>query len=147
MANPYHHAVSSQLRWGGQVADYIAIHTWFDESKEHHGDFRHRALRHHAQGIFEAERVFGQTITIDTNSGMTERQIPVRWIGEQHVVEDCGRIPSLSDWLRCIRPAPWMNRPRRLARELEAGRPVAQGVSEPERTTSASHRHRQARHD
>jgi len=118
MANPYHHAVSSQRKWGGEVDDYIAIHTWFDESKEHYGDFRHRALRHHAQGIFEAERVFGHTITIGTG-----REIPVRWIGEQHVVEDLGRIPSLSDWLRCIRPEPWMNRPRRLASELQASQP------------------------
>jgi hypothetical protein len=35
------------------------------------------------------------------------------------VTEDCGRIPTLSDWLRCIRPEPWMNRPRKLVRELE----------------------------
>jgi hypothetical protein len=118
MANPYHHAVSSQRKWGGAIEDYIAIHTWFDESKEHHGDFRHRALRHHAQGIFEAERVFGHTVTIATG-----RAIPVRWIAEQHVVEDCGRIPSLSDWLRCINPEPWMNRPRRLAAQLESARP------------------------
>lgn len=66
MANPYHHALSSQRKWGGEIEDYIAIHTWFDESKEHHGDFRHRALRHHSQGIFEAERVFGHTITLAT---------------------------------------------------------------------------------
>ena len=115
MANPYHHAISSQRKWGGEIEDYIAIHTWFDDSKEHHGDFRHRALRHHSQGIFEAERSFGQTITIATG-----RVIPVRWIGEQHVIEDCGRIPTLSDWLRCIAPEPWMNRPRKLARELDA---------------------------
>jgi len=130
MANPYHHALSSQRKWGAEIEDYIALHTWFDESKEHHGDFRHRALRHHAQGIFEAERVFGHTITISTG-----REIPVRWIGEQHVVEDCGRIPSLSDWLRCIRPEPWMNRPRRLASELRASEPPragAQATSVPE---------------
>ncbi|HEX4187795.1 MAG TPA: hypothetical protein VHY83_07865 [Solirubrobacteraceae bacterium] len=40
-------------------------------------------------------------------------------LGSQHVVEDCGRIPSLSNWLRYIRPELWMNRRRRLARELE----------------------------
>jgi hypothetical protein len=122
MANPYHHALSSQRKWGGAIADYIAIHTWFDESKEHHGDFRHRALRHHAQGIFEAERVFGHTIT--TAAG---REVPVRWIGEQHVVEDCGRIPSLSDWLCCIKPERWMNKPRRLAQELSIIAPCATG--------------------
>jgi hypothetical protein len=124
MANPYHHAVSSKRRWGGEIEDYLRIHTWFDESKEHHGDFRHRALRHHSQGIFEAERTFGHTITLSTG-----RAIPVRWIGEQHVIEDCGRIPSLSDWLRRITPEPWMNRPRRLARELG---PAAAGPAKPE---------------
>jgi hypothetical protein len=71
-------------------------------------------LRHHTQGIFECERVFGATIT--NSSG---REVPVRWIGEQHVTEDMGFQPSLSDWLRCIRPEPWMNRSRKLHRELE----------------------------
>lgn len=113
MANPYHHAVSSQRKWGGEVTDYLPIHAWFDESKEHHGDFRHRALRHHTQGIFEAERVFGPTITV-----VGGRVVPVRWIGEQHVREDLGRLPSLADWLRCLRPAPWMNARGRLEREL-----------------------------
>jgi hypothetical protein len=114
MANPYHHALSSVKKWGGVVEDYLPIHDWFDASKELHGDFRHRALRHHAQGIFECERVFGHTIT--TSAG---RVIPVRWIGEQHVIEDCGFIPSFSDWVKGIEPQPWMNSPRRLSKELE----------------------------
>ncbi|MFG6082890.1 hypothetical protein ACEUZ9_004122 [Paracoccus litorisediminis] len=67
-------------------------------------DFRHRALRHHAFGIFEAEREFGVTIT--NSAG---RKIPVRFIGEQHVKEDCGgKIPSVQDWLRGIERKPWM---------------------------------------
>ena len=114
MANPYHHALSSVKKWGGKPEDYLPIHDWFDASKEMHGDFRHRALRHHAQGIFEAERVFGHTIT--NSNG---RVIPVRWVGEQHVTEDMGRIPSLSDWFSQIQPQPWMNRPRKLSKELE----------------------------
>ena len=81
------------------------------------GDFRHRALRHHAQGIFEAERVFGHTLTIETATG--PRNIPVRWVAEQHVVEDCGRIPTMEEWFRCIKPERWMNRPVKLARQLE----------------------------
>ena len=33
----------------------------------------------------------------------------MRWIGEQHIREDCqGRIPSMADWLRRIQPEPWM---------------------------------------
>ena len=114
MANPYHHALSSVRKWGGTTEDYQAIHDWFDASKEIHGDFRHRALRHHTQGIFECERVFGHTITLSTG-----RVIPVRWIGEQHVIEDCGFIPSFSDWCKQIQPLPWMNKPQRLSRELE----------------------------
>lgn len=114
MAHPYHHALSSVKRWGGVVEDYAAIHEWFDASKEMHGDFRHRALRHHAQGVFECERTFGTTINLSTG-----RVIPTRWIAEQHVTEDMGRIPSLSEWFGCIKPEPWMNRPRKLSRELE----------------------------
>ncbi len=58
---------------------------------------------YHAQGIFDAERKFGTTIA---NSDGTE--VPVRLIGEQHVREDCGRIPSIQDWLERLSPAAWM---------------------------------------
>ena len=47
------------------------------------------------------------------------KQIPTRWIGEQHVIEDMGRIVPLSEWIECIRPADWMNRPQKLSRELD----------------------------
>jgi hypothetical protein len=36
--------------------------------------------------------------------------IPVRWVGEQHVNEDLGWIPILADWLKEVRPRPWMGR-------------------------------------
>ena len=114
MANPLHHSISSARKWGGDEIEYMPIHAWFDESKAHHGDFRHRALRHHTEGIFEMERVFGKTLTLSTG-----KTIPTRWIGEQHVIEDCGCIPTVSDWLRHIAPEPWMNRSRRLSKELE----------------------------
>jgi len=104
MAHPFHHAESSARRFGGAPTDYQVIHDWFDASKEHLAFFTHRALRHHCQGIFEAERTFGLTLT--NSAG---RVIPVRWIGEQHVKEDCqGRIPSLADWLGRIAPQAWM---------------------------------------
>jgi hypothetical protein len=50
-------------RWGGRVEDYLPVHNWFDASKAFLTDLRHRALRHHAEGIFWAEEVFGVTIT------------------------------------------------------------------------------------
>jgi len=115
MSHPHHHAISSVKKWGGTVEDYIAIHSWFDESKSHFGDFRHRALRHHTQGIFECERTFGVSITLENG-----RVIPVRWIGEQHVIEDMGRLVSLSDWLDAIKPEEWMDRyTRKLAIEFK----------------------------
>jgi hypothetical protein len=51
---------------------------------------------------FAAEVLFG--ITIRNSDG---RDVPVRMIAEQHILEDLGRIPSLADWVRCIKPEPW----------------------------------------
>jgi hypothetical protein len=104
--NPHYHSLTSVKKWGGQAGDYQPIHDWFDATKELMADFRHRALRHHAQGIFEAERIFGHTIT--NSDG---KEVPVRLIGEQHVREDCGgRIPTAYDWLSRIVPQGWMNK-------------------------------------
>ena len=103
MAHPYHHAESSVIKWGGDVKDYVAIHSWFDESKAHMADFRHRALRHHTEGIFMCESIFG--ITIVNSQG---RKVPVRFIGEQHVNEDLGWIPTMKDWFKHIQPESWM---------------------------------------
>ena len=104
MAHPIHHAETSKRIWGGEKEDYLPIHRWLDETKETFADFRHRALRHHSQGIFEAERVFGVSIT--NSAG---REVPVRYVCEQHIKEDCGGyIPTVADWFRCIRREPWM---------------------------------------
>lgn len=120
MAHPYHHALSSAKKWGGCVEDYLPIHDWFDESKSHMADFRHRALRHHAEGIFMAEHFFGKAIT--NSAG---RVIPVRWVGEQHVQEDLGRIPTVADWMKNIRPETWMlGRVKNLEKELTDSKPL-----------------------
>ncbi len=103
MAHPVHHAQSSVRKWGGRVEDYLPVHDWFDASKAFLPDFRHRALRHHAEGIFWAEEVFGHTIT--NSDG---KVVPVRYIGEQHVKEDLGWIPTLQDWFKHVRVQPWM---------------------------------------
>lgn len=59
------------------------------------------------------ETVFGPTITLSTG-----RIVPTRLVGEQHVLEDLGRIPSFADWARSIRPEPWMARAQPKMREL-----------------------------
>jgi hypothetical protein len=55
------------------------------------------------------ETVFGLTLTLSTG-----KVIPTRWVGEQHVKEDLGFIPSFADWMRAIRPLPWMGRAGRV---------------------------------
>ena len=103
MAHPLEHAKSSARKFGGRPEDYQAIHDWFDESKRYVADHRHRSLRHHAEGIFMAEKIFGHFIV--NSEG---RQVPVRYIGEQHVREDLSRIPSFEDWIAELPIRPWM---------------------------------------
>jgi hypothetical protein len=106
MSHPTDHAATSIKIWGGKREDYLKIHDWLDAPKETFADYRHRALRHHSQGIFEAERVFGHTIT--NSDG---REVPVRYICEQHIKEDCdGRIPTVADWLGNIKREVWMSK-------------------------------------
>jgi hypothetical protein len=122
MGHCYHHALSSVRIWGGSVEDYLPLHLWFDESKAITADFRHRALRHHAEGIFMLERFFGPTTTLSTG-----RVVPVRLIGEKHVREDLGFIPSFADWVRCIRPEPWMGRAQPIHLNVD---PFARGAQD-----------------
>jgi len=120
MAHPYHHALSSVKKWGGDASDYLPLHNWFDQSKAIAADFRHRALRHHAEGIFMLETIFGPTITLSSG-----RVIPTRWVGEQHVKEDLGFIPSFADWVKAIRPMPWMGRAPRIELDVDPQDPAA----------------------
>ena len=51
------------------------------------------------------ETLFGETL-VNTDG----RVVPVRLVGEQHVREDLGSIPSFADWARLITPQAWMLR-------------------------------------
>lgn len=115
MSHPMVHAKNSVRNFGGRVEDYIAIHDWFDETKAWCSDMRHRAMRHHSQGIFECEKVFGHSIT--NSEG---KEVMVRYIGEQHVIEDMGFIPTAMDWLSCMSQDKWMMfRDQQMKRKLE----------------------------
>ena len=48
-----------------------------------------------------AETIFGCTIVLSSG-----RSIPTRWVGEQHVREDLGFIPSFADWIKAIARRP-----------------------------------------
>jgi hypothetical protein len=67
------------------------------------------------------ETVFGPTITLSSG-----RVIPTRYVGELHVLQDLGFIPSFADWMRAIRPLPWMGRAGRLDDRPDQAAPAAE---------------------
>lgn len=99
------HTKNTVSKWGGHEDDYAHIHHWFDEAVEKHGTAG-LAYRNHAFGIFEAEAHFGSVVR---NSEV--KIVPVRYIGEQHVLANCGmRVPSVQDWVQCMSRKLWMSR-------------------------------------
>lgn len=114
MAHSYFHAKSSVRSWGGLVEDYLPLHNWFDATKAIRADFRHRALRHHNQGIKLAELIFGpSSIKIGGDPGtalFTHAEIPVKEIGLQHMNEDFKDCPDYSKWYELIELQPWMKK-------------------------------------
>jgi hypothetical protein len=92
--HPYHHALSSQRTYGGEIIDYLPLHNWFDASKSALAHFTHRALHHHREGIGEAVRLFGST-----RCNADRAAISVEALGLQHLAEDMSMIPSAADWL------------------------------------------------
>lgn len=100
---PYLHSKNSVNKYGGKIEDYIEIHNFLDSSKATLADVRHRALLHSTFGIFLLEKVFGVTIT--NSDG---KVISVRDLGEDHVFEDLGFIPSPEHWLKNMKIQDWM---------------------------------------
>lgn len=107
---PLLHAKISVRKFGGNVEDYIDIHNWFDSTKQHISDATHRMVLHNSFGIFLCEQVFGEIIA--TKDGFKKmpyitnsngKQISVRDIAEQHVLDDLGHIPSLE---KCMQGLP-----------------------------------------
>ena len=100
------HCKSSVRKWGGEWSDYIAIHNWFDETKKWIGHSKHRMFRHHSEGIFECEKIFGMSFV--NSDGKT---VYTRYVGEQHVKEDCNNyIPTAKEWVDMIssgKPKEW----------------------------------------
>lgn len=100
---PWLHAKSSARKWGGLPEDYLPLHDFLDSSKACVADMRHRAILHSAFGIYVLERLFGTNIV--NSEGKT---VSVRDVGEQHVIEDLGFIPSMDRWLKNLPKEEWM---------------------------------------
>jgi hypothetical protein len=74
------------------------MHNWLDETKSWVCHSTHRMFRHHAEGIFEMEKIFGSYFI--NSDGHT---VYTRYVGEQHVREDCnGYVPTAKEWLNAI---------------------------------------------
>ena len=108
MAKPWTHAVSSAKKFGGVPEDYLRIHNFMDSSKGSVADNRHRFLSHNSWFIAPdgpLEMVFGVTFLNRDN-----REVSVRAVGEQHILEDFGGvIPTPQDYAMSMELAPWMS--------------------------------------
>lgn len=111
---PFLHARSSVKQFGGQPEDYQDIHDFIDSSKAHHPDVRHRALFHSSLGCYLVEQIFG--ITRFNSDG---REYSTRDIAEHHIIEDLGKIPTVSDYLNEMTIQKWMSARESKIRKLE----------------------------
>jgi hypothetical protein len=109
MSKPWIHSKNSARKFGGKPEDYLAIHNFMDSSKGAIGDNRHRALTHNSWFVSAdgpLERIFGVVIKNSDN-----KEVSVRDIGEQHILEDFGMkfIPTAQDYLQEMEFKSWMN--------------------------------------
>ncbi len=94
---PLQHAKISAKRHGGKWEDYADLHNFFDLTKAHVADMRHRAILHNSFGIQLLALTYGE---VRMNSD--GKEYSVRDIGEEHVLQDLGTIPSLAEVINAI---------------------------------------------
>lgn len=95
---PHIHAVISSKKYGGKPEDYQQLHEFFDRSKAGFPGFEHRAIYHNAWGIFELQERFGSTITNSDGKIVSTRDV-----GEDHVIQDLGFIPTLEQCILALK--------------------------------------------
>ena len=135
---PHIHAINSTKKWGGIVSDYIGIHNFMDISKLSYADIKHRAILHNSLGPYIAEKIFGidndKLSALAEKFSWTEEEISeikdlissshqdintsiinsdgdrvfVRDIAEEHIIEDMGKIPSVSEYLDGMPNYEWL---------------------------------------
>lgn len=111
---PLIHAKNSARKFGGKWEDYIELHEWMDSSKQHLPDLRHRAFFHNSWGIYQGQEKFGYAVR--NSDG---KDVAVRDVLEQHVIEDMGYIPTVEEWFRNMPQEPWMGIPGLKKRETK----------------------------
>lgn len=107
---PIDHARLHARDFGGIPEDYLKIDEFLDQTKFHFTDYRHRAILHSPLGIKLCEDFFG--VTIKNSNG---KDIPVRELARQHIVQDCGCVPTAKEWIDglCNNTCAVFNKPNR----------------------------------
>lgn len=103
--NSVEQAEFSQKKYGGKVKDYFPIHYFFDQTEQHIKHDLHFLILHNSWGIFLCEEIFGPIII---NS--VKREVCVRDLGEQHVLNDLHIIPSVQQITSNLSIKPWMGK-------------------------------------
>lgn len=126
---PWQHAKTAARKFGGIPENYLGISNFIDSTKAHVANMAHRAILHNSWGIYLCEKLFGYPYNmidsfmkkydlpgeaaedikklidysrsdqspniVNSDGGL----VSVRDVAEQHVLDDLGTIPSLSECL------------------------------------------------
>lgn len=112
----YHdHALLSAKKFSCAVEDTLILHRLMDSSKFFFPASQHRLFSHNNWFIQVLTQLIGDTVTNSVN----QKQLSTRDVLYEHCREDHnGKVPSLQDWLACIRfeipeeHRRWFNHPR-----------------------------------
>lgn len=122
----YDHALLSAKKFNCHVEDTLRLHKLMDSSKHFFPASQHRLFSHNLWFIQVLTDLIGDVVpNSKTGDNMSTRDILFEHCKEDHN----GKVPSLEDWLQCIRfettqeQKTWFNRPRladkTLLRELK----------------------------
>ena len=91
---PLRHCRIAAARYGGVWSDYIVAHTFFDRTKAAFTAHGHRMFLHSDWAVAIAPGILGETLR--NSDGVV---LPMTQIASDHMVEDVGRVPGVSEWL------------------------------------------------
>ena len=97
-----------------QGYDYLELYRRYGCTLQMGGSDQWGNLTSGTDLIRKVEGVAAHIIATPLITNSDGKIVPVRLIGEQHVIEDLGFIPSFADWGRLIQPQTWMLKGRQL---------------------------------
>lgn len=142
---PAIHSNLSVRKYGGTASDYQVVHDFLDMSKMTHADLRHRSILHNTLGPFLAEKGVGVNHTkaeylkkkynwsdeeyadildlASDRSGTSVinsdgNKVSVRDIAEDHIIQDMGEIPSVSQYLEGMPMYDWLGHGKKVIKKI-----------------------------